>query len=167
MPNTFFRIERYVWDVMKNFLYLYGPNGAGKTHLLRMIEKAVAERLFASGEVIRIGAESLIDEMVSDLSIMRFGRFFAKYAEVENLLVDNCWVLARRPHAARMFLRLFRARQYRGKLTVVASDLPLTGIDNGDEEFANLVNDAVIINLGRSLSPFSTSCRYRGASWCL
>jgi chromosomal replication initiation ATPase DnaA len=135
---------------MKNFLYLYGPNGAGKTRLLGMMEAIVAERC-ASADVIRIGAESLIDEMVSDLSIMRFGRSFTKYSEVENLMVDNCWMLARRPHAARMFLRLFRTRQNRGKLTVIASDLPLTGIDDGDEEFADLVNGALIINLGRSL----------------
>ena len=118
------------------------------------MEAAIIQQC-AIGGVIRIGAESLIDEMVSELPVDRLGRFFAKYVEVENLMVDNCWVLARRPQAARMFLRLFRARQNRGKLTVVASDLPLAVIDNRDEEFTNLVNDAVIINLGRSLPPFS------------
>jgi chromosomal replication initiation ATPase DnaA len=141
-------------DVLKNFLYLYGPNGAGKTRLLQTMEATVAQRC-AIGGVIRIGAESLIDEMVSELPVERLGRFFAKYVEVENLMVDNCWVLARRPHAARMFLRLLRARQNRGKLTVVASDLPLAILDHRDEEFANLVNGAVIINLGRSLPTLS------------
>jgi len=137
-------------EVMKNFLYIYGPNGAGKTRLLQTMEATVVQQC-ANREVIRIGAESLIDEMVSELPVESPGRFFAKYVEVENLMVDNCWVLARRPLAARMFLRLFRARQNRGKLTVVASDLPLAVIDNREEEFANLVNGAVIINLGRSL----------------
>jgi len=116
--------------------------------------EAIVAQQCAIGGVIRIGAESLIDEMVSELPVERPGRFFAKYVEVENLMVDNCWVLARRPHAARMFLRLFRARQNRGKLTVVASDLPLAVIDNTDEEFAKLVKGAVIINLGRSLPTF-------------
>lgn len=136
---------------MKSFLYLYGPNGAGKTHLLQLMETTVAEQ-GASGDVIRIGTESLIDEMVSEVSVERLGCFFDKYVEVENLMVDNFRVLARRPHAARMLLRLFRTRQNRGKLTVIASDLPLTGIYKEDEEIADLVNCAVVVNLGQGLS---------------
>jgi chromosomal replication initiation ATPase DnaA len=109
---------------MKNFLYLYGPTGAGKTRLLRVMETTLAEK-GANGDVVRVGAEKLVDEMVSELPVQGLDRFFDRYAEVENLLVDNCWVLARKPHAARMLARLFRDRRSGGKLTVVASDLPL------------------------------------------
>ena len=131
---------------MQNFLYLYGPTGAGKTRLLRMMETTLAEQ-GASGDVVRVGAETLVDEMVSELPARGLDRFFARYAEFENLLVDNCWVLARKPHAARMLGRLFHDRRSGGKLTVVASDLPLTRID---KEVAELFDEAVVINLGGS-----------------
>jgi chromosomal replication initiation ATPase DnaA len=129
---------------MKNFLYLYGPTGAGKTRVLWMMETTLAEQ-GASGDVIRVGAEKLADEMVSELPAQGLGRFFARYAEVENLLVDNGWVLARKPHAARMLGRLFRDRISSGKLTVVASDLPLGRMD---KEVAELFDGAVVVNIG-------------------
>lgn len=132
---------------MKHFLYLYGPNGAGKTRLLQMMEATLAEHC-ESEEVIRTGAERLLAEMVSDLPLNGTGQFLAKYAEIENLMVDNYWVLTRKPHAARMLTHIFRSRLNRGKLTVVASDLPLTKIDNADVEIAELFDDAVFINLG-------------------
>jgi chromosomal replication initiation ATPase DnaA len=129
---------------MKNFLYLYGPTGAGKTRLLRVMETTLAEQR-ASGDVIRVGAETLVDELVSELPVQGLDRFFAKYVEVENLLVDNCWVLAQRPHAARMLVRLFRDRRSGGKLTVVASDLPLAGID---KEIAELRWPSILDEIG-------------------
>lgn len=131
---------------MQNFLYLYGPTGAGKTRLLQVMETTLAEQ-GASGDVIRVGAETLVDELVSELPVQRLDRFFAKYAGIENLMVDNCWVLPRKPHAARMLMRLFRDRNDRGKLTVVASDLPLGSMD---KEIAGLFDDAVVVDLGRS-----------------
>mgnify|MGYP001080108443 CR=1 FL=1 len=129
---------------MRNFLCLNGPTGAGKTRLLRMIEEALA-RQGADGDVVRVGAEKLVDEMVSELPTQGLGRFFAKYAEVENLLVDNGWVLVRKPLSARMLVRLFRDRSNRGKLTVVASDLLPASMD---KEIAGLFDDAVVVNLG-------------------
>ena len=134
---------------MKHLLYPYGPSGAGKTRLLQMMETTLAEQC-ETEVVIRTGAERLVAEMVSDLP-SNGSQFFAKYSEVENLVVDNYWVLARRPHAARMLARLIRDRQNAGKLTVVASDLPLAKIDNEDAEIAQLFADAMFINLGRSV----------------
>lgn len=132
---------------MKHFLYLYGQNGVGKTRLLQMMEATLAEQCESEG-VIRTGAEKLVAEMVSELPLNEAGQFFDKYTEIENLMVDNYWVLAGKPHAARMLARLFRSRQNRGKLTVVALDIPLAKIDNEDEEIAELFADAMFINLG-------------------
>jgi chromosomal replication initiation ATPase DnaA len=129
---------------MKNFLYLYGPTGAGKTRLLRVMETTLAEK-GTNGDVVRVGAERLVDEMVSELPIQGLDRFFARYAEVENLMVDNCWVLSRKPHASRMLARLFRDRRSGGKLTVIASDIPLTSID---EVFTAVFAEAVVVNVG-------------------
>lgn len=129
---------------MKNFLYLYGLTGAGKTRLLRMMETTLAEK-GTNGDVVRVGAERLVDEMVSELPVQGLDRFFDRYTEIENLLVDNCWVLSRKPHASRMLARLFRDRRDRGKLTVVASDTPLTSID---EVIAENFAEVVVVNVG-------------------
>lgn len=75
---------------------------------------------------------------------------FAKYAAIENLLVDNGWVLAGKPHAARMLGGLFRERGKSGKLTVVASDLPLANLGS---EIAELFADAVVIDLEQKKTP--------------
>jgi chromosomal replication initiation ATPase DnaA len=152
---------------MKLLLYLYGPNGAGKTRLLQMMEAMLAEQCESEG-VICIGAEKLLAEMISDLTLSRTGQFLAKYADIENLLIDNYWVLARKPHAAGMLNGLFRKRQNTGKLTVVASDLPLTKIDNENEEIAELFAGAVLINLGshfQSLASCVSPGRHRDAPW--
>lgn len=133
---------------MKHLLYLYGPNGVGKTRLLQMMEVTLAEYCESEG-VIRTGAENLLEEMLSELPLCGIDQFCAKYSEIENLMVDNCWVLSRRPHAARMLTQIFRNRLNRGMLTIVASDLPLIKSDNTNGEIADLFDDAVFINLGR------------------
>jgi hypothetical protein len=58
---------------------------------------------------------------------------------------SHCWILTRKPHAARMLARLFRDRRSGGKLTVVASDAPLTSID---EVIAEVFAKAVVVNVG-------------------
>ena len=131
---------------MNHFLYLYGPNGAGKTRLLRIMEAILAEQCEREC-VIRVGAEMLLAEMISDLSLSCTGQFLDNYADIENLLIDNYWVLARKPHAAGMLTRIIRKRQNTGKLTVVASDLPLNKIDHENEEIAEFFSGAVFINL--------------------
>lgn len=128
---------------MKNFLYLYGPTGAGKTRLLRVMETTLAEK-GTSDDVVLVGAERLVDEMVSELPIQGLDRFIARYAAIENLLVDNGWVLSRKPHAARMLAQLFGDRRESRKLTVVASDLALASVD---KEIPELFDDAVVVDL--------------------
>jgi len=127
---------------MKTFLYISGRNGTGKTCLLRSMEKALVERS-GRGCVICTGTETLVDEMVSGIRGSNMEPFLKKYGTVENLLVDNYWVLARRPHAARIVAQLFHDRISMGRLTVVASDLPPTQV----KEINDLFAEALFINL--------------------
>jgi chromosomal replication initiation ATPase DnaA len=127
---------------MKTFLYISGRNGTGKTCLLLAMEKALVERS-GRGSVIRAGTETLVDEMVSGLGGSGMEPFLEKYGKVENLLVDNYWVLARRPHAARILAQLFHDRISMGRLTVTASDLPPTQVNGVNDLFA----EALFINL--------------------
>lgn len=103
----------------ESLICLYGPSASGKTRLLQAMESALA------GEgVLRAGAEAIIWEMSDSLRYAAMDAFRQKYLEVENLLVDNLWVLESRPVIAGEICRLLRERQETGKLTVVASDIP-------------------------------------------
>ena len=103
----------------ESLICLYGPSACGKTRLLYGMEEA----LDGAG-VLRTGTEVIIREMIDSLRDAAMNDFRRKYLEVENLLVDNLWVLARWPAAAEEICRLLRERQESGRLTVVASDMP-------------------------------------------
>jgi chromosomal replication initiator protein len=98
---------------------LYGTSGSGKTRLLQTMENSL------SGEgVLRAGVEAIVRELVDSLRYAEMTEFRQKYLTVENLLVDNLWVLENRSSAAGEICQLLRRRQRAGKLTVVASDIP-------------------------------------------
>lgn len=102
-----------------NLLFLYGPTGSGKTRLLQLI----AEKLYGIEPVIRVGSEQIVVEMYQTILEQTFSEFFDRYVWVENLLVDNLWILRSRPAAAKEMGRLIKARTANGNLTVLASDL--------------------------------------------
>lgn len=103
----------------KSLICLYGPSACGKTRLLYAMEEALG-----GTRVLRAGAEGIIREMTASFRYASMNAFRQKYLEVENLLVDNLWVLEGKQVTANLVCRLLRERQEAGKLTVVASDIP-------------------------------------------
>lgn len=102
----------------RNLICLFGPSGCGKTRLLRSME----ERL-PPGRVLRTGAETIVEEMSGSCRQLKTLEFIEKYRAVENLLVDNLWVLAGRPATASWLAEILGTRRGPGQLTVLASDL--------------------------------------------
>jgi chromosomal replication initiation ATPase DnaA len=122
---------------------LYGASGSGKTRLLQAMENAL------SGDgVLLAGAESIVWEMVASLRYSELTEFRQKYLGVENLLVDNLWVLESRPVTAVEICRLLRERQEAGKLTVVASDLPEQEWSARNSKVAQLLAGGQCVQLG-------------------
>ncbi len=103
----------------RSLVCLFGPSGSGKTRLLKTMEKVIG-----SENVLRAGVETLVWEMEAALRFEGMTKYRKKYLELENLLLDNFWVLEKKPATAAEICRLIRRRQEAGKLTVVASDLP-------------------------------------------
>ena len=102
-----------------SLLFLYGPSGAGKTRLLQKID----ETLDGVQGVMRKGCEQILQEMVLSLAERTFYDCFERFSSVDNLLVDNLWILRSRPGSAAQIGRLIEARMKRGSLTILASDL--------------------------------------------
>jgi len=126
-----------------DFLCVFGANGAGKTRLLRSIEQCRPE-----GDVMLVGTETLVDDMLRSLGHCRgLDEWRQCYTTVNTLLLDNFWVLASRPHAAEVICHLIRDRGDAGKLTAVASDLPLTKWIEKNHGIARLLMEGTIIHL--------------------
>lgn len=103
----------------ESLICLYGPSACGKTRLLYAMEEALGD-----ADVLRTSAEVIVSEMTDSLRDAAMTTLRRKYLEVDNLLVDNLWVLESRPVVAEGVCRLLRERHDTGKLTVVASEIP-------------------------------------------
>jgi len=131
-------------DVSSDWLIcLYGSSGSGKTRLLQAIEKAVKKE-----GVLRIRAESMVREMIASLHFAELTEFRQKYLSVENLLIDNLWVLEKRPAAAGEICHLLRERQVARELTVVVSELPEEAWAARNGAVARLLSRGLGIHLG-------------------
>jgi len=102
----------------EDLIFLFGAPGSGKTRLLQEMESVLTEK-----GVLRTGAQAIIWEMCDSLRYAEMTEFRRKYLEIENLLVDNFWVLQDKPVTASEICGIVRERQQAGKLTVVASDI--------------------------------------------
>ena len=100
-----------------SLICLFGALGSGKTRLLQELENT-----WSSTGVLRAGAQSMVSELCSSLSIEGMRAFRDKYPACDKLLVDNLWVLEKIPAASAEICRILRERQHSGKLTLVASD---------------------------------------------
>lgn len=127
----------------EDLICLYGVSGSGKTRLLRAMENALSVE-----GVLRTGAETIIWEMTDSLRYAAMDAFRQKYLEVENLLVDNLWVLESKPLTAGEICRLLRERQATGKLTVVASDIPEQEWSARNSKVAQLLAGGQRVQLG-------------------
>ncbi len=122
---------------------LYGPSGSGKTRLLRTMEKALSEE-----GALRTGAEEIIWKMADSIRFESMRAFCQRYLMPENLLVDNLWVLDKKPATADEICRILSERQKAGKLTVLASDLSLQQWAARGRAVAQLLSKGRTVQLG-------------------
>jgi chromosomal replication initiation ATPase DnaA len=78
---------------------------------------------------------------------MACGRHW-KQLEVENLLLDNLWVLEGKPVTAGEMCSLLRERQGAGRLTVVASDILEQDWSARNSKVAQLLAGGQSVQLG-------------------
>ena len=123
-------------DVSKaSLITLFGTNGSGKTRSLKTIEQQLR-----ADQVIRIGAETLVDEVVTGVrNKLAIEELFKRYREIDTLLIDNLWVLASKPHVAVVIRELVDTRITNELLTVLASDLTFDQWSASQLEMAGLL----------------------------
>ena len=118
-----------------NLITLFGTNGSGKTRLLMTMQQSVL-----SGQVMRLGAETLIDKVVTGVrSRLAIKELFKHYRKIDTLLIDNLWVLVSRPYVSRTIRELVEARIANELLTVLASDLNFDQWSASQPEMAGLL----------------------------
>lgn len=110
--------------VHNKLLCLFGRSGSGKTRLMRSMinELSVTD---SPGKAVLTGAESLAEEMIDALRLGKIESFSGKYLGLENLYIDNLWVLRNRPALAGELSQLINARRNAGRMTVLASEFSL------------------------------------------
>ena len=122
---------------------LFGTNGSGKTRNLKAIEQQLLV-----GQVIRIGAETLVDEVVKGVrNRLTTEELFKRYREIDTLLIDNLWVLASRPYVSKAIRELVETRIANTKLTVLASDLNFGQWSTRHPEMAGLITKGWLAQL--------------------
>lgn len=122
---------------------IFGASGSGKTCCLMEIEQQ-----FASDQVIRVGAETLIETICSGVRTgLTAGNPISRYRKINTLLLDNLWVLASRPHISREVYALLDTRQNDNLLTVLASDLTLQHWSKIHPAMAQLMESGEMIRL--------------------
>ncbi len=117
-----------------HLICLFGPSGCGKTRLLRIMQES-----FPTRRALRLGAEVLVEDLLAASRQSKVTECLQKYRTVENLLVDNLWVLTGKPATAAWIAELLHDRQAPGQLTVVASDLSIADWAGKSESIAELL----------------------------
>ncbi len=71
-------------DQRANLVTLFGPNGSGKTRRLMEMEQRTT-----CDQVLRIGAETLIEDLVAEARHGLATDTLIRYRKIDNLLIDN------------------------------------------------------------------------------
>jgi chromosomal replication initiation ATPase DnaA len=126
-----------------NLITLFGTNGSGKTQSLKAIEQQLR-----SDQVIRIGVETLVDEVVTGVrNRLPIEELLKHYREIDTLLIDNLWVLASRPHVSKTIRELVEARIANAMLTVLSSDLNFYQWSARQPEMTSLLSRGTMVQL--------------------
>jgi chromosomal replication initiation ATPase DnaA len=99
------------------------------------------EESFPTRRVLRLGAEDLLAAS-RQAKVMEH---LEGYRTVENLMVDNLWVLAGKPATAAWIAEILHDRQAPGQLTVVASDLSIADWAGKSESIAKLLVEGEMV----------------------
>ncbi len=136
----------------RNLVFLYGPSRSGKTIALKMIEEYLSR--IKGIRVFRSDVEDMIAELIR--SIRNTGgteEFYHKFHNYDAILVDNIWVLRGRPRTGQETFNLLKVLIDKGKLVVIASDIPPETILQDSRTIKELRERSIIFKM----KPFNPS----------
>ncbi|MBU1208905.1 MAG: DnaA/Hda family protein [Pseudomonadota bacterium] len=113
----------------KGFYYLCGPTGIGKTTLLRNIHIELS--LYRGFKVCRLGVEDLVSDLLRSIRKGNTDSFYGFYCDFDVLLIDDIWVLRRKPKTSEAVFHLIERMRERDKMVVLTGDVPVKGLSQG------------------------------------
>lgn len=99
---------------------------------------------------LRLSVETLHDDYIANLRGC-ISEPLRTYLAVEYLLLDNLWLLIRRPTMASVVCRLIKQRTVAGKTTILTSDLSLKQWYCKNQELAEILSTFTPFRLQRTV----------------
>ncbi|HKL95215.1 MAG TPA: chromosomal replication initiator protein DnaA [Haploplasma sp.] len=121
-----FRMAMKVADqpgMVANPLYIFGDVGLGKTHLMQAIGNYILDSN-VTARVLFVKANTFIEDYASLVQKGKMDDFYAKYREIDVLLVDDIQFLAGAKRSQGEFFKLFDLLYQNNKQIVITSDKP-------------------------------------------
>lgn len=125
--NNFpFRMAMKVSDqpgMVANPLYIFGDVGLGKTHLMQAIGNYILDSNIEAN-VLYVKADTFIEDFYTHVRAKTMHDFYAKYHDLDVLLIDDIQILAGAEKSQMEFFKLFDLLYQQNKQIVITSDKP-------------------------------------------
>jgi len=125
--NNFpFRMAMKVSDqpgMVANPLYIFGDVGLGKTHLMQAIGNYILDSN-VEAKVLYVKADTFIEDFSTHVRQDKMHEFYAKYHDLDVLLIDDIQILAGAQKTQMEFFKLFDLLYQQNKQIVITSDKP-------------------------------------------
>lgn len=121
-----FRMAMKVADqpgTVANPLYIFGDVGLGKTHLMQAIGNYVLDSN-VNTRVLYVKADTFIEDFATLVRADKMDDFYAKYRDIDILLVDDIQMMAGANKSQMEFFKLFDLLYQQNKQIVITSDKP-------------------------------------------
>jgi chromosomal replication initiation ATPase DnaA len=99
--------------------------------------------------ILHCSAHELVENLVENIKRGSCESFRNGLMTYRALLIDNIWVLACRPHAAREIFSCFRMCLGQGNPVFVTSDLAPAAISTWSEEIGDIMKESRIFSIVR------------------
>ena len=128
-----------------NPLVIYGKSGLGKTHLLQAIGHAAMERQM---NVLYVSAEQFTNDYVNTvIKENNSEKFFAKYRNVDMLLLDDIRFFTKKVGTQESFLHTFNELHNKNRQITISSDCPPQDMKFLDERLSSRLGGGLVAEL--------------------
>lgn len=119
---------------------IYGTSGSGKTRFLRNMAGLL--RKCRGFQVLHCCTHELVENLMENLKRGAFEGFLSSLKQYKFFLIDNIWILEKKPHTAEAIFRTFKTLIHRGCFVLIASDLKPATISAWSEDISEIIRES-------------------------